>query len=78
MHAFICNECKYGVALTSGVLLVCPNCEEFCTLRRATHEEYHKCETNDGNIKEEPIEADLPYGAIYDIEDDSEPYRGDI
>ncbi len=52
MHAFVCEECGYGVALTSGVLLECPLCGEFATLMRATHEEYHACETTDGNIKE--------------------------
>ncbi len=52
MFAFVCSECGYGVALTSGVLLECPNCKAYATLMRASHEEYHKCETNDGNIKE--------------------------
>lgn len=53
MFAFICNECGYGLALNSGVILQCPMCKAWYSLMRASHEEYHNCETNDGKIKEE-------------------------
>ncbi len=53
MFAFICNECGYGLNTTSGVPSECPICKSFFNLRRASHEEYHACETNDGKIKEE-------------------------
>lgn len=52
MHAFICQICGYGMALSSGVPLICPVCKGFGTFHRATHEEYHSCITNDGKIKE--------------------------
>ena len=50
MFAFICNNCGYGTVLSSGVPSECPICQGYLCFRRATHEEYRKCETNDGKI----------------------------
>jgi predicted ATP-dependent serine protease len=51
-HCFICQECGYAIALSSGVILECDICGAFGAFRRCTHEEYHNAETNDGNLKE--------------------------
>ena len=52
MFAFICNNCGYGLSATSGVPSECPICKDIFNLRRVSHEEYHKCETNDVKIME--------------------------
>jgi len=52
MFAFKCEKCDYGLALSSGVPMVCPICHTFASFRRVSHEEYHECKTNDGVIKE--------------------------
>lgn len=50
---FICNSCGYGICLSSGVPSECPICHTPFDLRRCTPEEYHKCETNDGQLESE-------------------------
>ena len=49
---FICNNCGYGLAISSGVPSECPICRKSLDFRRCSPEEYHKCETNDGQLEE--------------------------
>lgn len=46
--AFKCNNCNYGLSLTSGVPASCPICKSYLCFIRITWDEYKKLETTDG------------------------------